>query len=714
MTASRLIFDPYKKNESKELIDDQANDVCRAFHDTLPLYNISDQPVTVLDSTPVRIISPTDPPQNKPRNFLTALLSPLIMAGTMFGSRMLFSDAAQNTNLVLMYMMMPIATIVPTIINNFQQKKAFNKSVHDWREHYEQYIRNLLDNIEAKQLADITQLKVIYPPTIGEDGQSSLIRKASQVSGDIYGRTHVHPDFLSVRLGVSAPGSQLVSSVFSITNESKDVIFSSVRYKNIENTKRAPFTILMPDDAKGDEDSPYLTSLPARISERYSHLESAPVLLDLKACGTLGVVFHNNKSFSGFLDNIVLDLCFHQSPDDLQCIWFCERLDEEYTWETKQKAINKYKHLPHFRELFGDISQFVFSESDAALVLNRLLDILNARKKESTGIKLPHIVMFIQEEYGFKRHLVAEYLPEQVQKDQENLGISFVFFKRFEEELPKYCGQVIRVDTEKWYLLPHEQILKRNGSDSSYDVSLTKYSFLHDELPPMEDDLDERDKYRNYFNAFKIISSLYYYRIAQGVGVPSRVSLFELLDEYNKTNRIATDVYDECFTDENYIRLRERKIRKIISNLWNGVNTGIDVTKSLAVPIGLRAGGELVYLDLHEKSDGPHMLIAGTTGSGKTETVLTYLVGLCTLFTPEQVNLLLVDMKAGEFVNRLEGLPHIVGTVTDVQGDENGTGSVYMLRRFLKSMAAEVKRRKLLINAMGVDSIDGYIKAKKI
>jgi len=60
-----------------------------------------------------------------------------------------------------------------------------------------------------------------------------------------------------------------------------------------------------------------------------------------------------------------------------------------------------------------------------------------------------------------------------------------------------------------------------------------------------------------------------------------------------------------------------------------------------------------IYLDLHEKADGPHMLVAGMTGSGKSETIITLLIGLCMKFSPMDLNLMLVDMKGGGFSDRL-------------------------------------------------------------
>lgn len=75
------------------------------------------------------------------------------------------------------------------------------------------------------------------------------------------------------------------------------------------------------------------------------------------------------------------------------------------------------------------------------------------------------------------------------------------------------------------------------------------------------------------------------------------------------------------------------------------------------------------------------MLVAGTTGSGKSETIITYLIGLCVKYLSD-LNLMLVDMKGGGFSERLGKLPHCVGTVTNTAGESQGISAVYMLKRF--------------------------------
>ena len=174
--------------------------------------------------------------------------------------------------------------------------------------------------------------------------------------------------------------------------------------------------------------------------------------------------------------------------------------------------------------------------------------------------------------------------------------------------------------------------------------------------------------------AFQFLSAVYYTRIAENGKVPSVVTLYELLPESGAHPKDA--------------------IRKNWG--FSGERGNADITKSLRVPIGKMDETDTAYLDLHEKAEGPHMLVAGTTGSGKTETIITYLLELCVLFRPDELNLLLVDMKGGGFTKRIGQLPHVVGAVTDVDGDENGTGAEYMLHRFLDAMRSETPVSKFL------------------
>lgn len=117
---------------------------------------------------------------------------------------------------------------------------------------------------------------------------------------------------------------------------------------------------------------------------------------------------------------------------------------------------------------------------------------------------------------------------------------------------------------------------------------------------------------------------------------------------------------------------------------------------NLAVPVGIGTSGEVFKLDLHEKYHGPHGLIAGMTGSGKSEFIITYILGLSINFSPDEVQFVLIDYKggglAGAFENRETGvrLPHLIGTITNLDVTE--------INRSLLSIQSELKRRQSEFN----------------
>ena len=80
------------------------------------------------------------------------------------------------------------------------------------------------------------------------------------------------------------------------------------------------------------------------------------------------------------------------------------------------------------------------------------------------------------------------------------------------------------------------------------------------------------------------------------------------------------------------------------------------VTKSMAAPVGVSKTG-IVMLDLHDKAHGPHGLVAGTTGSGKSEILQTYILSMATLYHPYEAAFVIIDFKGGGMVNQFAQLP---------------------------------------------------------
>ena len=120
---------------------------------------------------------------------------------------------------------------------------------------------------------------------------------------------------------------------------------------------------------------------------------------------------------------------------------------------------------------------------------------------------------------------------------------------------------------------------------------------------------------------------------------------------------------------------------------------------SLQVPLGVDKQGNIFKLDLHEKFHGPHGLIAGMTGSGKSELIITYILSLAVNYHPHEVSFIIIDYKGGgvalAFENRETGrkLPHIAGTITNLDTAE--------MNRALVSIESELRRRQKMFNNGG-------------
>ena len=128
------------------------------------------------------------------------------------------------------------------------------------------------------------------------------------------------------------------------------------------------------------------------------------------------------------------------------------------------------------------------------------------------------------------------------------------------------------------------------------------------------------------------------------------------------------------------------------------------VYKSMAAPLGVSKNG-VISLDLHDKAHGPHGLVAGTTGSGKSEILQTYILSMATLFAPSEVGFVIIDFKGGGMVNQFKELPHLMGAITNIDGKE--------INRSLKSIKAELQKRQRCFAAADVNHIDKYIRKFK-
>lgn len=127
-------------------------------------------------------------------------------------------------------------------------------------------------------------------------------------------------------------------------------------------------------------------------------------------------------------------------------------------------------------------------------------------------------------------------------------------------------------------------------------------------------------------------------------------------------------------------------------------------TRGLPAAIGI-AGSETAVIDL--VADGPHAVVAGVTGAGKSELLITWILALCATRSTDEVTFLLADFKGGTAFDGLAGVPHVTGVITDL----DGSGA----RRAIDSLRAELRRREATIASAGArDILDPRVRLPRL
>ncbi len=122
------------------------------------------------------------------------------------------------------------------------------------------------------------------------------------------------------------------------------------------------------------------------------------------------------------------------------------------------------------------------------------------------------------------------------------------------------------------------------------------------------------------------------------------------------------------------------------------------LSEILRVPIGVSSDGEAVVLDLKESAlggDGPHGLVIGATGSGKSELLRTIVTGLALTHAPDLLAFVLADFKGGAAFAGLQELPHVAGLITNLAND------LAMVDRMHAALFGEIRRRQELLRSAG-------------
>ena len=369
-----------------------------------------------------------------------------------------------------------------------------------------------------------------------------------------------------------------------------------------------------------------------KIKEEFKYIENVPIGYSFKENKVTAVMGNSNKSHA-FINNIILQLLTFYTYEDLKIVVFTNENNEEY-WDY-------IKYLNHNFDNNRNVRFFASTQESCKDVADYLNMVVNMRINNKEDFPKPHYIIFVDDYNRIKRF---DFLKNITEID-ENLGFSIVLLEERLSKLPSKCNNFISLG------------INNQGG-------ILKNSYEKQEQIIFYDEINYNIDMMSITNLLSNIPIEFEEGLKQ---LPDAITFMEM-EKVGKVEQL---------------------------NILNRWNTN-DSTSSLRAEIGVDEQGDLMFLDLHEKYHGPHGLIAGTTGSGKSEFIITYILSMCINYSPDDVSFILIDYKGGglalAFENQTTGisLPHLAGTITNLDKAE--------MDRTLVSIDSEVKRRQHMFN----------------
>lgn len=373
-----------------------------------------------------------------------------------------------------------------------------------------------------------------------------------------------------------------------------------------------------------------------KIISNSKTIESAPITISLTEKNVVALIMESEEKINRFIQSIIIQLIAFQSYEDLKLVFLLKDDTEE--------SLEYVKMLPHVWNDSKQLRFFATNYDEMNEISKYLEEELQGRiQNENKDYKafMPYYLI-ITDDYKKVENLkiITEVLKQKV-----NVGFSILCITKDLMQLPNECKTFISVNSNtKTGTIFENEISSTNKKNFKFDTSVI---FFFEKICQAISNIPI--KYSTAGN--NLLPNTYTFLEMYDVG---RIEQLNILERWNRN----------------------------------------DSTLSLRAPVGIEPTGMPIVLDIHEKFHGPHGLIAGSTGSGKSEFIITYILSLAINYHPDDVNFILIDYKggglAGAFEKRNMKLPHLVGTITNI--DTNG------LQRSLVSIQSELRRRQVMFN----------------
>lgn len=395
-------------------------------------------------------------------------------------------------------------------------------------------------------------------------------------------------------------------------------------------------------------DTDDLKEITNTLVNKSKELENVPINLLLTEKYILGAVGKGDETRE-FIKQLLIQIIAFHSYEDVKLVFFID--------EKTQEEWNFAKILPHVWSNDKQIRFFATNYEEMCELSGVLERVLEPRIEKDEGDYKNYPPYYIIITDNFK---MANNVPiiNSVLKLKKNVGMGIIVLNENLSTLPNECTTFLSISGKNGAIFESELT-----SDKQKEFIIDNYT------------------QGNFTACCKKVAN-----------IPIKLSQ----DNYNLPNMID-------FL-EMYGVGKVEQLNSIYR--WKMSNP----TSTLQVPVGIDSHGMLFKIDIHEKAHGPHGLIAGMTGSGKSEFIITYVLSLAVNYHPEDVSFILIDYKggglAGAFKNEDTGvkLPHLAGTITNLDTLE--------MNRSLVSIQSELRRRQAIFNearqALNEGTIDIY------
>lgn len=385
-----------------------------------------------------------------------------------------------------------------------------------------------------------------------------------------------------------------------------------------------------------------LADKPAVIRQNFQTLKEVPVTVDLQKHRLIGITGGENRREAiaiakAIMSQIAASNCYTEVKMGL--VYDSGNDVDRGTWDFAM-------WLPHVWSSDKKIRYIATDRSEQGEVFYALTQILRNRseEEEKTRNLKPRIVLFVTDTSLLDGEGISKYIFSR----EQDLGLTTVILAEKPEDLPNECECVIQNDGSFCGVYDTRDG-QRYGTQVQFDrvsdESLWKFSRALGRIEVSESGQDgEIPNTLTFFDMY-------------GIERPEELNAAE---RWRRSNSIA----------------------------------------SMRALVGFRNGNAPCYLDINEKYHGPHGLVAGTTGSGKSETLQTYILSLAVNFSPEDIGFFIIDYKGGGMANLFNGLPHLIGSISNLSGNQ--------VNRAMVSIQSENRRRQRIFAEYGVNNINGY------